>query len=488
VGVTALCADIVGECEAIRGTCDDGCAHDGRPAGCTIVRLGSDVDFLRIHDWVLNQRDSAMNPKPGAPPCLGFVATPVPLDPCTPATGEDCAIGWWIVSPVPQNGDNPIDAMDAEEARWLATSFGWGVAEVAPMDAWDTNDCDSLYPWPSLAPLDDCLDVAPTLIGRAWGSLSLEERAGLPVDVVLVLGSARWVTQPDGPMRWSSLRREDPPHDAVIESIPTPKPREPDEAPNPIAHLPADLNERTAYLLRRAAERLRQSTPFAALADDCERRAGEIEAAPDNGPGFWQGIGEGLQRENARLTAEIARLTAPASEERIAEIEGRLAKATPGPYRLLATDDMATDPSIVENGCAIVAYLGGLGVDGERVWTLVDDASATPALGPHSWGDLFAHAPQDLRLLLTDRARLIRERDERLSALRAENESWRASLVRVEEERDTLREQLAEARAALQQIGAYRDYHAAAPDLHHSLTVDIPAIVDRALAPKEPRE
>lgn len=46
--------------------------------------------------------------------------------------------------------------------------------------------------------------------------------------------------------------------------------------PNMGEALPEDPGERIVYLLRRAAERLRQSTPFEALANSCERAAWEV--------------------------------------------------------------------------------------------------------------------------------------------------------------------------------------------------------------------
>jgi hypothetical protein len=106
-------------------------------------------------------------------------------------------------------------------------------------------------------------------------------------------------------------------------------------------------------------------------------------------------------------------------DNNLTEMEARCAAATPGPYRLLPTDQLETDPDIAANGCSIVAYLGGLGADGRHVWVIVDMSGQTPAMGPYSWGDLFASAPTDIPLLLTH----IREQGAELEAARRRAET-----------------------------------------------------------------
>lgn len=110
--------------------------------------------------------------------------------------------------------------------------------------------------------------------------------------------------------------------------------------------------------------------------------------------------------------------------------------APPGPWRLLTTEEADADTEIAENGCSIIAELGGIGRDGRPIWLIV--APLHGVYYPHEYGALIAASRDAMpRLIAAQREsrdaldRAARERDEaRAEAIEARR--LRASLATAE--------------------------------------------------------
>lgn len=87
------------------------------------------------------------------------------------------------------------------------------------------------------------------------------------------------------------------------------------------------------------------------------------------------------------------------------EIEARASGAHAN-LRLLPTDEVDADPGVIENGCTIVARLGGLGVHGQPVWTIVGDLWPMARMGPYGDGTLFVASRSDIPALVAEVRRL----------------------------------------------------------------------------------
>jgi hypothetical protein len=399
--------------------------------GCALMY--TDRETLALCAWAEANRDDSLRPLPGADGCPAF--TPTPLDPCTPATGEDCAIGWWIYTSEGdidgyQDGVTMGEALEPtvdDDVTAIPDSHDtYGEGEIPPnCSHCPIDEYGHIY---EMLPLPDCADAPLTPVPREHANdhdyfrgisepqfdhiFTGPPPEGWPCGYLYGCRcgamSNRPGPEPDCPAAFrdeiARLREQVEAGRRQVNAIAEAMHAYPD---SDLVSLATTLSA-NAEALEKAHEALRPLAHHGdSLADDVPdselrrvmvsagylRRAWEALSGPeprepDEAPtpaevladarGFADGVRardgqvEALRAEVDRLTAEIARLTAPASEERIGEIASRQQD-----------------------------YHAGLLI----------------GLAVHSIGDI--------DYLLTDRARLIRERDEARAVSDAVR-TWRA--------------------------------------------------------------